>query len=213
MPAAGVSLSVSVSECFFVVCQLFSSPCVFCCARYCRSIRCGTLMMRRRRYQPSIHHSRRVHKSSHPHTGWIPLGCPQMGLKCRSRCFPSPSSSFALSAKYAIHLLDSCSGAASTPRLCIAMETVSAASYVQEVQAKSAAFLRVEQRKSAGSNMETPLSWNSINSHVGKTSETLSGPPQLQEQSSAAEIVREEGREQLPHYILLVFVRIIYIFF
>lgn len=168
MPAAGVSLSVSVSQCFFVVRQLFSSACVFCCARCCRSIRCGTLMIRRCRSRPSIHHSRRVHKSSHPHTRWIPLGCPQMGLKCRSRCFASPSLSSALSAKYAIHLLDSRSGAGSTLRLCIMVETISSASYVQEAEAKSDAFLRVEQRKSSESNTKTRLSWNSINSHAGK---------------------------------------------
>lgn len=48
------SMSVCVCECFFfcfffVICQLFSSLRVFCCTRCCGSIRCGTLMIRRRR--------------------------------------------------------------------------------------------------------------------------------------------------------------------
>lgn len=46
------SMSVCVCECFFffvAICQLFSSLRVFCCARCCGSIRCGTLMIRRRR--------------------------------------------------------------------------------------------------------------------------------------------------------------------
>lgn len=135
-----------------------------------------------------------------------------MGLKCRSRCFPSPCPSSVLSTEYAIHLLDSCSSAGSTPRLCIAVEMVSPATYVQEVQAKSVDILSVEQRKSSESQMETRLSWNSINSQGGKTSETLSGPPQLQEQSSSAEIASEKGMGTVADCIVFVFISIFHRF-
>lgn len=119
MPAAGVCLSV-LCECFFCCCDL---PTAFITA-------CILLRPLLREHQmwnindqapqvASIHPSQPTDESINPsqsQTGWFPLGCPQMGLKCRSRCFPSPSSSSALSAKYPIHHLDSCSGAGSTPR-------------------------------------------------------------------------------------------------
>lgn len=79
---------------------------VCCCACCCccgGRIRRGTLMIGHHRQRPSIHHSRRVHKpppTPLPQTGCFPLGCLQMGLKCRSRCFPSPSSSSAVAAPH-----------------------------------------------------------------------------------------------------------------